>query len=80
MSSFELHPILDAGQAPRPGIWYAISPEDESEAPCARVEACASFIAGENGGKVVLTCGATPEGPFSDVRQLTLGTGKGLGS
>jgi len=59
MSSFDLHPILDAGQAPRPGIWYTISPEDNTEAPCPRVGACASFLSGENGGKVVLTCGAT---------------------
>lgn len=75
MSSFDLHPILDAGQAPRPGVWYALSPEGESEAPCARVGACASFLPGENGGRVVLTCGATPEGPFSDMYQLTLSTG-----
>ena len=78
MSSFDLHPILDAGQAPRPGIWYTISPEDNTEAPCPRVGACASFLSGENGGKVVLTCGATPEGPFSDIRQLTLRTGTQL--
>ena len=75
MSSFDLHPILDAGQTPRPAVWYALSPEGESEAPCARVGACASFLPGENGGRVVLTCGATPEGPFSDMYQLTLNTG-----
>ena len=75
MSSFDLHPILDAGQTPRPAVWYALSPEGESDAPCARVGACASFLPGENGGRVVLTCGATPEGPFSDMYQLTLSTG-----
>ena len=75
MSSFDLHSILDAGQTPRPGVWYALSPEGESEAPCARVGTCASFLPGENGGRVVLTCGATPEGPFSDMYQLTLSTG-----
>ena len=104
--SFQLHPILDAGQPVQPGTWYAVSPEDESAAavereevsaaaaapcraqdhrpPCAqrqrvpgpgsRVGACASFLADEGGegGKVVLTAGATPEGPLSDVHELCI--------
>ena len=75
MSGFELHPILEAGQAPRDGLWYVISPEDGSQVPSARVGACVNFLNTDSGGKILLSAGATPEGPYSDLHELRIGTG-----
>ncbi len=74
--AFTLHPILEVGQAPKAGVWYAISPEDATESPTARVGACATFIRGEGGGAVVISAGATPEGPLSDLYELRFCKGK----
>ena len=75
MSGFEVHPILEAGQTPREGLWYVVSPEDRSECPSARVGACANFVSGKSGGKIFLSAGATPEGPYSDLHELRIGKG-----
>ncbi len=76
--AFSLHPILEAGQAPRAGVWYAISPEDASGSPSARVGACANFFrqAGGGGGAVLVSAGATPEGPLAELHELKFGAGR----
>lgn len=75
--SFDVHPILDPGQLPARCTWYALAPEgiqpegSISSGPSPRVGACANFLqAGKDLGKVLLSAGATPEGPFSDLYQL----------
>lgn len=88
--SFDVHPILEPGQRPTRGVWYAISAEGgqpvvsegaglaETVAsdPCPRVGANANYFqAGELVGKVLITAGATPDGPFSDVHQLSIRKG-----
>lgn len=40
--------------------------------PGPRVGACASFLASGEGGKLLLTAGATPEGTLSDVHELNI--------
>ena len=78
--AFDLHPILNAGQEPSPGLWYAVSPEDSAGgAPVARVGACANFeqlVGGAEKGRVLLSAGATPEGSYSDLHQLTISRGE----
>lgn len=76
--SFDVHPILEPGQSPSRGIWYAIAPEGgQPVGPSPRVGANANFIQiGERVGKVLLSAGATPEGPYSDLYQLTLKKGR----
>lgn len=72
--SFDVHPILDPGHFPTRNTWYAIAPDGvaQSEGPCPRVGTCANFIQSAKGvGKVLLSAGATPEGPFTDLHQLT---------
>ena len=77
--AFDFYPILEAGDSLRPGQWYSVSPEgsDTSSAPCQRVGACASFVAGEGekGGKVLISAGATPEGLCSDLHELVMTKG-----
>lgn len=72
--SFEVHPILEPGQPPNAGVWYALSPESAAETatPSARVGVCANSVARERGGGVVLSAGATPEGPYSDLYKLDI--------
>ncbi|XP_064398745.1 rab9 effector protein with kelch motifs-like isoform X2 [Halichondria panicea] len=74
--AFDLHPILSPGQPPTLGLWYAISPEDcGGPSPAAKVGACANFElieGGAAGGRVLLSAGATPEGPYSDLHQLII--------
>ena len=62
--SFEVHPILEAGDAPRPSVWYAVSPpiedaDDSSRSrsrsgrcpgPSARVGSCATFVPEKDAG------------------------------
>ncbi len=79
--SFDVHPILDPGHLPARNTWYAIAPEGkepgQNTGPCPRVGACANFIqSGEGVGRVLVSAGATPEGPFSDLHQLTLEKGE----
>ncbi len=78
--AFDLHPILSPGQPPTLGLWYAISPEDcGGPSPAAKVGACANFElieGGAAGGRVLLSAGATPEGPYSDLHQLIIRKGK----
>lgn len=75
--SFEVHPIFDAGHVPSRGMWYAIAPEGSVQVPCPRVGACANFIeTGDCGGRVLLSAGATPEGSYSDLYQLSFERGK----
>ena len=73
--AFTLHPILGPEQPPRPGVWYVLSPEDSSQCPSSRVGACANFLPGEDGGKVLISAGATPEGPLAGVYELSIGRG-----
>lgn len=69
--AFDLHPILDKDVSPRPGLWYAVAPES---APAARVGATA--IQAREAGAAFLCAGATPEGPFSDLYELKIGSGE----
>ncbi len=78
--AFDLHPILSPGQQPTLGLWYAISPEDCGSSPAAKVGACANFElieheGGAAGGRVLLSAGATPDGPYSDLHQLSIRKG-----
>lgn len=66
--SFELHPILEAGDAPQSGVWYALSPTDTS-GPGPRVGGCAITLTARK-CVVVLSGGATPEGSLSDLYLL----------
>ena len=86
--SFDVHPILEPGQRPSKGVWYAVAPEggraasgSQDSGPCPRVGAGANFLqAGEVAGRVLLSAGATPEGPYSDLYQLLLQKGIELNS
>ncbi len=83
--SFDIHPILDAGHLPLKSTWYAIRPEGEGEGdagetnlsgPCPRLGACADFIQeGEGCGSVLVSAGATPDGPYSDLHKLSFKKG-----
>ena len=78
--AFDFHPILEAGDSPRPNQWYVISPEgsDSCSAPCQRVGACANFVEGENergGGRVLISAGAAPEGLCSNIHELLITKG-----
>lgn len=82
--SFDVHPILDAGDHPSAGIWYAVAPEStgqESEdvkGPCPRVGSSASSYVRESQGRsaVLVSAGATLDGPYSDLHQLSFGSSK----
>ncbi len=76
--AFDLHPILSPGQKPTLGLWYAVSPEYcEGALPAAKVGACANFQPiGDGTGRILLSAGATPEGPYSDLHQLVFSRGK----
>ncbi len=76
--AFNLHPILSPGQQPTLGLWYAVSPEDpEAVLPSAKVGACANFQEIDCGrGRIILSAGATPSGPFSELHQLIISQGK----
>lgn len=76
--SFDVHPILEPGHAPKKGVWYALSPETGHAGPSARVGAGAICLPGENGGRVLLTAGATLEGPYGDLFELRIGERKGM--
>ena len=76
--AFDLHPILEAGDSPRPNQWYVVSPEDGDSYPglCQRVGACANFVADEGGiGRVLVSAGAAPEGLCSDIHELLITKG-----
>ena len=75
--SFEVHPILEPGHLPAAGAWYALSPEgSRAQAPPPKVGACANFLRrGDDAGSVVVSAGATPEGPYADLHQLSLQKG-----
>jgi len=73
--SFDVHPILEAGDRPSKGVWYAISPETKKDCnggPDGRVGASACSYTRESGGySAVWVCaGATLEGPLAEVHQL----------
>lgn len=79
--SFEVHPILDAGERPSAGIWYAVAPESTGEendrgGPCPRVGPSASSYAkeSESYSAVLVSAGATLNGPYSDLHQLCFRT------
>lgn len=77
--SLDLHPILDAGIRPKKNLWYAVAPEG-SEGPTPRVGASANFVkvgkdVGKDVGKVLLSAGATPDGPYEDLYQLSFRKG-----
>ena len=78
--AFDFHPILEAGDSPRPSQWYVVSPEGSNScpAPCQRVGACANFVADEiegGGGRVLISAGAAPEGLCSDIYELLITEG-----
>ena len=77
--AFDFHPILEAGDNPRPNQWYIVSPEGSNlcSAPCQRVGACANFVTGESeeGGRVFISAGAAPEGLCSDIHELLITKG-----
>lgn len=75
MSSFDVHPILEAGEHPSRRVWYAISPEGAEECgrgPTGKVGASASNFTHESDGysTVLVSAGATLEGPRTDLHQL----------
>lgn len=72
--SLEVHPILDAGMSPKPGMWYAVSPEGGEEPPSPRVGAGAMEVAGP--GIVWLCGGATLQGSYSDLFELKFTSGE----
>ena len=76
---FDFHPVLEAGESIRPGQWYVLSPEnlDFSKAPCHRVGACASYVKAEgaDGGKVIISAGAAPQGLCCDLHELLITKG-----
>ena len=76
---FDFHPVLEAGESIRPGQWYILSPEnlDFSKAPCQRVGACASYVKAEggDGGKVIISAGAAPQGLCCDLHELLITKG-----
>ena len=72
--SLEVHPILDAGVSPKPGMWYAVSPEGGHEPPSARVGASAMEVVGA--GTIWLCGGATLDGAFSDLFELKITSGE----
>lgn len=88
--SFDVHPILDPGQRPAKGVWYAVAPEGgqptsenagyaaaAAAGPCPRVGANANYLqVEEHVGMVLVSGGATPEGPFSDLHQLSIRKGE----
>jgi hypothetical protein len=85
--SFDVHPILEPGFRPSKGVWYAIAPESSGSTgggagsvnggPCPRVGANANYIqTRQHLGGVLLSAGATPEGPFSDLHQLSISKGE----
>ena len=87
--SFDVHPILEPGQRPAQGVWYAISVEGGQPAskdaettvsgPSPRVGSNANYFQdGGQVGKVLITGGATPDGPFSEVHQLSMRKGEDL--
>lgn len=63
----ELHPILERGAVPSPGLWYVI-PSCEDRCPTMRVGHTATQI----GDKIYVIGGANPSGSFSDVYILDL--------
>ena len=79
--AFDFHPILDAGDNPRPNQWYVVSPEGSGScsAPCQRVGACANFVTDDSerggGGRVLISAGAAPEGLCSDIHELLITKG-----
>jgi hypothetical protein len=80
MMAFNFHPILEAGDSPRPNQWYVVSPEDSDSypGPCQRVGACANFVADEmdgRNGRVLISAGAAPEGLCSDIHELLISKG-----
>lgn len=66
--SFDLHPVLEAGDAPQSEVWYALSPNDTT-GPGARVGSCAVTLTARK-CVVMLSGGATPEGSLSDLYVL----------
>lgn len=86
--SFDVHPILEPGQLPTRATWYAIAPEDTESrgsegsasgapGPSPRVGVCANYFQLRRGtGAVLVSAGANPEGPYSDLYQLTLKKGE----
>lgn len=78
--AFDLHPILDAGQLPKQGLWYAVAPEQSRETlPKAKVGSCASFDSfggGAETGRVLISAGATPDRAFPELHQLVVSNGK----
>ncbi len=74
MAAFEIHPILEAGERPTRRIWYAISPEQTGEnVPSGKVGPSASSFRrySEGTSHVLVSAGATWEGPLGDLHQLT---------
>lgn len=78
--AINLHPILEADQVPKPGLWYALAPDqDEDSTPKANIGCCANFeqfVGGAKGGRVLLSCGSDPESVFSELYQFNFGKGK----
>ena len=74
--SFDVHPILEAGEFPTKGVWYAISPESTGESgggPSGKVGASACSFSRESEGSrsVLVFAGATLEGPYAELHQLS---------
>ena len=80
--SLNIHPILNSGDRPSKGIWYAIAPESSTEeekgreGPCPRVGSSASSYVKESEyySTVLVSAGATFNGPYSDLHQLCFST------
>ena len=74
--AFSVHPVLDVGETLSQSVWYAVSPENDSSDPSARVGACANHMFEDSErSRVMVTAGATPEGPFSDAHELCINKG-----
>ncbi|XP_027631403.1 rab9 effector protein with kelch motifs isoform X3 [Tupaia chinensis] len=68
-------PVLEPGDKPRKATWYTLTLPGDS--PCARVGHSCSYLpplGDAKRGKVFIVGGADPNGSFSDVHTLDLGT------
>lgn len=70
----ELHPILDLGVSPNPGLWYVMSALGDH--PSVRVGHTLTYIPSSSGhsGKVYVIGGANPSTTFGEVYVLNLET------
>ena len=62
----ELHPLLEPGAAPVPGLWHVLSPARGGGAQCPPPSMRVGHTATQLGSKVYVVGGANPSGPFAE--------------